>query len=121
MAEKLIISLVNANPETAEEIYFPLKQAVIAVSMDYSVEVLFSGRAGCMGIKGYAEKLKIANSDKNIAQLIREAYEAGVTFRICAPSVEIWGDNLIEEICEIVGGTYLISEAMDDDTRVFSY
>jgi predicted peroxiredoxin len=53
--------------------------------------------------------------------MIKDAHEAGVKFKVCAPSVERWGENLIPEVEEIVGSAYLISEAMDDDTVTFTY
>ncbi len=122
MADKLLISLVNVNPENMEEITFPLIQAIVAVSMEYSVEVIFSGRAGCLGIKNYAKEIIATDgSNKTVADFIKEAYDAGVVFKISTPALETWGDALISEVDEIVGSTYLISEAMDDDTVTFTY
>jgi predicted peroxiredoxin len=53
--------------------------------------------------------------------LMKEAHAAGVKFKVCTPTLEIWGDDLIPEITETVGGAYVISEAMDDDTVTFTY
>ncbi|MFK5893542.1 MAG: DsrE family protein [Pseudomonadota bacterium] len=136
MADKLIIALVNANPESLIEASLPLLQATVAASMEYDVEVIFSGRSGKLAIKGFAETIFSSNDDKNEKQrndekdsdiekslqdYITEAYEAGVLFKVCTSALELWGDSLIPEIHEIVGGTYLISEAMDPDTVTFTY
>ncbi|MBD3610598.1 MAG: peroxiredoxin, partial [Gammaproteobacteria bacterium] len=32
-----------------------------------------------------------------------------------------WGDDLLDDISETVGGAYIISEAMDDNTVTFTY
>ncbi|MFK5984462.1 MAG: peroxiredoxin [Pseudomonadota bacterium] len=122
MADKLIIALVNADPENLIEISLPILQATVAASMEYEVEVMFSGRAGKLAIKGVAETIVDVNDTEKTAQTyIKEAYDAGVLFKVCTPALELWGDSLIPEIHEIVGGTYLISEAMDSDTVTFTY
>ncbi len=122
MADKLIIALVNADPDSLIEISLPILQATIAASMEYEVEVIFSGRTGKLAINGIAETVIDENdSDKTAQYYIKEAYDAGVLFKVCTPALELWGDSLIPEINEIVGGTYLISEAMDADTVTFTY
>ena len=50
-----------------------------------------------------------------------EAHEAGVRLKVCTPTLELWGEEIIPEIEETVGGAYLISEAMDDRTVTFTY
>ncbi len=123
MADKLIIALVNANPENLVEVALPLLQATAAASMEYEVEVIFSGRTGKLAIKGYAERVvsNTANDTRTLMDYIQEAYEAGVVLKVCTPSLELWGEDTIAQIHEIVGSTYLISEAMDSDTVTFTY
>jgi len=130
MADKLIIALVNTNPENLIEVSLPILQATVASSMEYDTEVIFSGRAGKLAIKGFAETIVDKNNNENedskdtppsVGDLIKEAYDAGVLFKVCTSALELWGDDLIPEIHEIVGGTYLISEAMDSDTVTFTY
>ena len=122
MADKLIIALINANPENFSEIALPILQATVAASMEYDVELIFSGRAGKTIIRGFSETVIDSNNEaRSIHDYIVEAYDAGVKFKVCTPALERWGDNLIPQIHEIVGGTYLISEAMDSDTVTFTY
>lgn len=128
MADKLIIALVNADPENLIEVSLPILQATVASSMEYDAEVIFSGRAGKLAIKGFAETIFETKNEgtnkedqRSVQDFITEAYEAGVLFKVCTSALELWGDNLIPEIHEIVGGTYLISEAMDSDTVTFTY
>jgi len=130
MADKLIIALVNTNPENLIEVSLPILQATVASSMEYDTEVIFSGRAGKLAIKGFADTIVDKSNNENednkdtppsVGDLIKEAYDAGVLFKVCTSALELWGDDLIPEIHEIVGGTYLISEAMDSDTVTFTY
>ena len=52
---------------------------------------------------------------------MKEAHSAGVVFKVCTPTLDIWGDNLIPEISETIGSAYVISEAMSDGTVTFTY
>ena len=52
---------------------------------------------------------------------IKDAHEAGVHFKVCTPTLELWGDDLIPEIEETVGGAYVIQQAMDDDVVTLTY
>jgi predicted peroxiredoxin len=45
----------------------------------------------------------------------------GVKFKVCTPALELLDGDLIPEISETIGGAYVISEAMDDNTVTFTY
>ena len=122
MADKLIIVMMNSDPSNPSELGAPFFQAAVAAAMEYEVEVLLTGRAGELAKKGVAEKLQVNEaSRRTVYDYIKEAHEAGVRIKVCTPSLELWGDDLIPEIEETVGGAYLISEAMDDSTVTFTY
>jgi uncharacterized protein len=122
MAHKLLIIMVNIDPRDAATLHAPLVQATVAAAMDYEVEVVLSGRVGELAIQGVAAQTPVIGEDgKTVHDLIRSAREVGVKFKVCAPTVERWGDDLITEIDGIVGSAYLISEAMDDETVTFTY
>lgn len=122
MADKLLIVMVNTDPSNPSELSSPFFQATVAAAMEYEVEIIMTGRAGELAVKGVAEGIKVQESgSKTVYDLIRDAHDAGVKFKICAPAQELWGDDLIPEIEETVGGAYIISEAMDDDTVTFTY
>ena len=57
----------------------------------------------------------------SVYDIMKEAHTAGAKFKVCTPTIEIWGDDLIPEISETVGGAYVISEAMDENTVTFTY
>ena len=122
MADKLMIVMVNSDPANPSELGAPFFQATVAAAMEYEVEVILTGRSGELATRGVAEKIIVQrDSGRTAYDFIREAREAGVTFKVCTPTLEFWGDDLIPEIEETVGGAYLISEAMDDGTVTFTY
>jgi len=122
MANKLLIIMVNTDPSNPSELGAPFFQATVAAAMEYDTEVIMTGRAGELAVKGVAEKILLQKgSPKTVYDVIKDAHEAGVRFKVCTATMENWGDDLIPEIAEVVGGAYMISEAMDDDTVTFTY
>jgi predicted peroxiredoxin len=113
---------VNTDPSNPAELGAPFFQATVAAAMEYDVEVIITARAGELAIKGVAEKLRVQEgSPKTVYDFIKDAHEAGVKFKVCTPTLELWGNELIPEIEETVGGAYIISQAMDDDVVTFTY
>jgi predicted peroxiredoxin len=122
MADKLLIIMVNTDPRNGTELGAPFFQATVAAAMEYEVEIVLTGRSGELAKKGVAENLYVQEgSSKSVYDYIKDAHEAGVVFKVCTPTLELWGEDLIPEISETVGGAYLISEAMNDDTVTFTY
>ena len=122
MADILLIIMVNTDPNNGAELGAPFFQATVAAAMEYEVEVILTGRSGELAVRGVAEKLFIKpDSKQTVYDYIQEAYEAGVKFKVCTPTLDLWGDDLIPEITETIGGAYVISEAMDDNTVTFTY
>ncbi|MBI4190125.1 MAG: DsrE family protein [Betaproteobacteria bacterium] len=122
MRNKLMIIMVNTDPANGPELGAPFFQATVAAAMEYEVEVILTGRAGELAKKGVAEKLFVKpGSPKSVYGFIKDAHEAGVHFKVCAPTLELWGNDLIPEIEETVGGAYVIQRAMDDDVVTFTY
>ena len=122
MADKLLIILMNTDPKNGPELGAPFLQATVAAAMEYEVEIIFTGLTGELAKQGVADKLYVTEgSKKSVYDLMREAHAAGVKYKICTTSLEVWGDDVIPEISETVGGAYVISEAMDDDTVTFTY
>lgn len=122
MANKLMIVMVNTDPSDSAELGAPFFQATVAAAMEYEVEVIMTGRAGELAKRGVAEKLFVKpGSPKSVYDFIKDAHEAGVHFKVCTPTLELWGNDLIPEIEETVGGAYVIEKAMDDDVVTFTY
>lgn len=122
MTKKLLIVMANSDPDNADELVAPLFQATVAAAMSHEVEVIFTGQAGVLATKGKSESLEINHdTHRNIYDVICEAHQAGAAFKVCAPSLEVWGKDLIPEVEEIIGAAHVVSEAMDDDTVTFTY
>ncbi|SEL03884.1 DsrE/DsrF/DrsH-like family protein [Ectothiorhodospira marina] len=122
MADKLMIIMVNTDPKNPSELGAPFFQATVAAAMEYDVEVVMTGRAGELAKKGVAENLFVQEgSPKSVYDFIKDAHEAGVKFKVCTPTLDLWGDDMIPEVEETVGGAYVIGEAMDGDTVTFTY
>lgn len=122
MADKLMIILLNTNPNNPAEVGAPFFQATIAASMEYEVEIIFTGAAGQLAVQGVAEKIALqSGGDRTLYDVIKQAHEAGVALKVCAPAREIWGNDLIAEVEETVGGGYIVSAAMAEGTVTFTY
>lgn len=122
MADKLMIVMVNTDPKNGAELGAPFFQAAVAAAMEYEVEVVLTGQAGELAVKGVAEKLRVKDgSNKSVYDFMKDAHEAGAKFKVCTPTLELWGQDLIPEISETVGGAYVISRAMEDGVVTFTY
>ncbi len=122
MAEKLIVMILNADPENSAEILEPIYHATIAASMDYKAEIIFAGRAGELAIRKIAEKIPSSRkSDETIYDLIKEAYQSGVVIKVSKFVVQKWGDNLIAEVSEVVSGGYIVGEIMNANVITLTY
>ena len=114
--------MVNTDPGNPSEMGAPFFQATVAAAMDFDVEVILTGRAGELAKKGFAETiLAQEGNSKTIYDFIKEAHEAGAIFKVCTPTLELWGDDLIPEISETIGAAYVISEAMSGNVVTFTY
>lgn len=122
MADKLLIILMNTDPTNPALISAPIKQARVAAAMDYEVEIILCGRAGNLARRGLAETLIMREGEaETVYDLLKLACEDGVRFKVCRTALDVAGSEMIDEIDEVVGDAYLISEAMDDDTVTLSY
>ncbi|MHB1661362.1 MAG: DsrE family protein [bacterium] len=125
MANKLFIMLQNTTPSDPHSLAAPFFQATTAAVMDYEVEVVLTADAGLLMKKGVAENLRAKEgSPKSVYGFIKDAYDAGVVFKVCTPALELndfTEDDLIEECSGVVGGAYVVEMVMDDNVRTLSY
>ncbi len=121
MAEKLLIIMMNTDPENPIEVAAPLFEATVAASMEYAVEIVFTGRTGELAKQGFAAQHHLQTGGRTLYELIQEAHEAGVSFKVCTPALGDWEGECIPEIDETIGSAYVICEAMADETVTFTY
>lgn len=121
MADKLLIVLANSDISNVHEITPPLVQATVAAAMEFEVELLFTGQASQLVVRGVADKLIDSAEQKSIYEYIRAAKMAGVSIKVCTPAMETLQDELIAEVDETVGSAYMINETMDDNVVTLIY
>jgi predicted peroxiredoxin len=125
MANKLFIMLQNTSPSNPHALGAPFFQAAAAAVMDYEVEMVLTADAGLLMKKGVAENLRAKEgSPKSIYDFIKDAYNAGVVFKVCTPALELndfTKEDLIEECSGVVGGAYVVQMVMDDNVKTLSY
>lgn len=122
MSERLLVVVTNSDPRNPCEIVEPIYNAMVAASMDYHVEMIFSGRAGEILVKGIAEEIPtLKDNDRTVAHLIQDALTAGVIIKASKHLTTRWGEELIPEVEDIVGAGYIISEVMSNSTKTLSY
>lgn len=122
MSERLLVVVSSSDPRNPCEIIEPIYNATVAASMDYNVEMIFSGRAGEILVKGVAEEVPtLKDDDKTIATMLEEAVAAGVIIKASKHLTTRWGDELIPEVDDVVGAGYMVSEVMNDDSKTLSY
>jgi len=125
MPRNLLIVLSNTDPRNHAELGSPFFQAAVAAAMDFAVEVVCAGAAGCLMKRGVAAALTVKpGADKSVYDFIKDAHGLGAKFYACAGNLELFDmdqTDLIPECAGIVGTAYLIDRVMSDEYRVLSY
>lgn len=122
MAEKLLIIMMNTDPSHTDEVAAALFQATVAASMENDVEVILTGRTGELARQGFAAQFLLREGGpQSVYDVMKEAHEAGVIFKVCTPALGEQGGDLIPEIEEAVGNVYVICQALADNTVTFTY
>lgn len=119
---KLLVVLATANPSVPSEVMAPIFQATVAAAMEHDAELLLTGRSVQLAVEGQAAGIYTdAEGGRTLHDHIKDAHAAGVTIKVCTPNLEQWGTDLIAEIDETVGSSYLVGEAMDKHTVTLTY
>ena len=123
--KKILIVMSNADPDKPETCIAPLFQATVAAALGNDVEVILTGISGKIAVPGVAAAIEVnVESHETLAEVIAEAYKAGVSFKACNTchtSLKIAGQELIPEVEERIGAAYVIGEALDDNTVTLTY
>ena len=112
MADKLMIVMVNTDPSDPSELGAPFFQATVAAAMEYEVEVILTGRAGELAIKGVAEKLHVQEgSPKSVYDFIKDSNRfLKLTQSLCLVRHRLpIGDNLLP----FLGKTDMVVQSMN--------
>lgn len=115
--EKVLI-IMSTGPENAARCATPFFLATVAAASEKQVKMIFNILGGSLMRKGVAENLAAKEGGKPIIEFIRQAKDIDVEMYLCSPSLELCDfteDEIIEECDGVVGGAYLIQEAIEAD------
>jgi uncharacterized protein len=120
--KKLLIIMSNADPAKPDSCYAPLFQATIAAALSHEVEVVFTGISVKLAVADNAERSEVnLETHRTVYDIIKEAHQAGVSFKACNTSLKMAAEEMLDEVEERVGAAYVIGEAMDENTITFTY
>lgn len=125
MAHKVVIMLLNINPDIPATLGTPFFQATVAACMDLEVEIYFASRTVRLLLQGVADDLYPGKERvKSVYSFMQDAHEAGAKFFLCGGAMEENGinkDNAIPELDGVVGGAGFISEAIEEGVLTLTY
>lgn len=125
MADKIVIMLLNLNPDVPGTLGAPFFQATVAAAMDLEVDMYFAARTTRLLIKGFAENIHPGEAkEKSVYSFMQDAHEAGVKFYACAGAMaehDLTRENAIPELDGIRGGGAFVGEIVEDNVVTLTY
>lgn len=122
---RLLIVMVNTDPNRVEELGAPFYHAAVAAAMDYQVDVVCTAAAGKLLIKGVAENLHVKpGHPKTVYDWIKEAHDQGAKLWACPANLDLYDiseADLIPECSGMMGAAAMIQDIMDGECRVLTY
>ncbi|OOG25603.1 peroxiredoxin [Thioalkalivibrio denitrificans] len=125
MAHKVVIMLLNLNPDAPAALGAPFFQATVAAAMDMEVEIYFAARTTRLLLKGWAEDIYPGEArEKSLYSFMQDAHQAGVKFYVCAGAAaehQLTEDNAIPELDGVRGGAAFIGAAAEEGVITLTY
>ena len=122
MTQKILI-MVTFGEDYPDRYEPPIHLATLSSTLDTEVQMVYTMSGGLLLKKGTAERVIAGVGKQPYIEMIREVKEYGVKVYVCSPTLERYGltkEDFIEEVDDIVGGMYAITEALDADL-VFTF
>ncbi|MCX6028096.1 MAG: DsrE family protein [Chloroflexi bacterium] len=113
-----ILIVMTSGPKTPERCAAPFFFAQSAAVQEADVSMFFTMQGTLLLKQGAAEQVYAVEGGRPISQFIQDTLRAGVKFYVCAASLELNGmtpDDLIEDVDNLVGSTFLITAGLDVD------
>jgi predicted peroxiredoxin len=113
-----ILVVMTSGPGTPERCAAPFFFAQAAAALEAEVSMFFTMQGTLLLKQGVAETVYAKEGGRAISQFMQDALKAGVTFYVCAASLELNGmapDDLIEEVDNLVGSTFLVTKGLESD------
>jgi len=125
MADKIVIMLLNLNPDVPGTLGAPFFQATVAAAMDLEVDIYFAARTTRLLIQGVAEDIHPGEArEKSVYSFMQDAHEMGVKFYACAGAMaehDLTQENAIPELDGIRGGGAFVGEIVEDNVVTLTY
>jgi predicted peroxiredoxin len=113
-----ILVVMTSGPGTPERCAAPFFFAQAAAALEAEVSMFFTMQGTLLLKQGVAETVYAKEGGRAISQFMQDALKAGVTFYVCAASLELNDmapDDLIEEVDNLVGSTFLVTKGLESD------
>jgi predicted peroxiredoxin len=113
-----VLIVATGSPETPKQCPAPFLFAQEAAGMGAEVNICFVAQAPMMLKQGVAENVYPKAGERPLNELIKETLEAGVKFSVCGAALELnemTPEDLIEEIEDLVGPSFLITKGLEVD------
>ena len=117
MTQKVLI-MVTFGENYPDRLEPPIHLATLASTLDTEVVMVYTMSGGLLLKKGNAERIVPMAGKVTYHEMIKEVKEFGVKVYVCSPTLERYGlkkEDFIDEVDDVVGGMYAITEAMDSD------
>ncbi len=118
LSNQKVIFVVTHGEEFKERLEPPLHLASLAAMLDAEVKIVYTMSAGLLLKKGVPDNLIPLGKEKTYLETLKEAKEVGVKIYVCSPVLEMYNlkrEDFIEELDDIVGGMFLVTESLDAD------
>lgn len=115
---KRILVVMTSGPKTPERCAAPFFFAQAAAAQEACVDMFFTMQGTLLLKQGVADGVFAVEGGRPISKFIEDTVNAGVTFYVCAASLELnqmQPDDLIEEVDNLVGASFLVTNGLDAD------
>jgi predicted peroxiredoxin len=113
-----VLIVMTSGPNTPERCAAPFFFAQGAAALEAEVGMFFTMAGTQLLKRGVADNLYAKEGGRSITQFIQDTLDAGVTFYVCAASLELNDmspDDLIEDVDNLVGSTFLVTKGLESD------
>ena len=113
-----VLIVMTSGPETPGRCITPFYFARGAANMKAEVSMFFTMQGTLLLKKGVAETVCTQEGGRPVSTFLKAAMAGGVKFYVCSASLELndmTPDDLIDEVDNLVGRNFLISEGLASD------
>lgn len=117
-AQKKILIVATCGPELAQRTPAPFLFAQKAAAQGHQVSICFVLQAPLLLERDLIDTIRAKEGGKTMRQWVDETLAAGVCFHVCDAALvlcNMTADDLIDEVDNLVGPSFLITEGLASD------